>query len=91
MPVYVDRPKHRYGRMIMCHMIADSLEELHWMADQIGVDRRWFQRNSSHPHYDICKSNRTKAIEAGALEVDRRELCHVMRRTRHLRTQAQSN
>ena len=88
MAVYVDEPKHAYGRMVMCHMVADTLDELHAMADHIGVARRWFQRGSSHPHYDICKSKRALAVQAGAVEVDRKGLVDVMKRTRHLRTEA---
>lgn len=82
MPVYVDEWKHSYGRMMMCHMIADTIDELHQMADKIGVARRWFQKKSSHPHYDICKSKRALAIKAGAIEVDRRGLVDVIRRAR---------
>ena len=51
MPVYVDNQKNPYGRMKMCHMLADTLEELHAMADLIGIKRKWFQ-NESTPHYD---------------------------------------
>jgi hypothetical protein len=70
----------RGGRVYkMSHMVADTLEELHAMADTIGVDRRWFQdpetmRKVSHPHYDITMSKRALAVKAGAKEITIREL-----------------
>lgn len=81
MAVYVDKAQHRLGRMVMCHMLADSMDELLAMADTIGVNRKWFQPKSQ-PHFDICKAYRAKAIEAGAIEVDRRQLVDVMKRYR---------
>lgn len=81
MAVYVDQSRHRVGRMIMCHMLADSVAELLAMADRIGVDRWWFQPES-HPHFDICKDRRARAVAAGAIEVSNRELVGVMRRYR---------
>ncbi len=81
MAVYVDKAQHKLGRMVMCHMLADSMDELLEMADRIGVKRKWFQPRS-HPHFDICKSSRAKAIAAGAIEVDRRQLVEVMKRSR---------
>lgn len=72
MPVYVDDFRARYGRMIMCHMVADTLVELHEMADKIGVARRWFQWPSTIPHYDICLAKRGLAVAAGAQEVSAR-------------------
>ena len=82
MAVYVDESIHKYGRMVMCHMIADTLDELHTMADIIGVKRKWFQDKSSFPHYDICKAKRVIAVDHGAVEVDRRGLVEAMRRIR---------
>ncbi len=79
MTVYVDDMRAAYGRMVMCHMIADTDDELHAMADAIGVARRWYQRD----HYDICLSKRRLAISAGAAEITRRELAgKVMARRR---------
>jgi hypothetical protein len=78
--VYVDMPILPYGRMMMCHMMADSLEELHAMADKIGIQRKWFQSYSAYPHYDICKSKRRLAIKYGAVEVHTmRNLLKVLR------------
>ena len=88
MAVYVDSPIHRYGRMVMCHMIADTFQELHEMADRIGVARKYFQGDASFPHYDICKAKRALAVKAGALEVDRRQLVHRIRAIRGNRSGA---
>lgn len=73
MTVYVDDMRAKYGRMTMCHMIADTEAELHAMADAIGVDRRWYQKNASRPHYDISLGKRAKAVELGAVEVTWRQ------------------
>jgi hypothetical protein len=81
MPVYVDNAGATYGRMKMCHMVADSVAELLAMADKIGVARRWFQLGS-HPHFDIALSKRKLAIGFGAIEVDRYGLRDAMRRHR---------
>lgn len=78
MAVYVDDMRAPYGRMVMCHMIADSDEELHAMAAAIGVDRRWHQAPPRHDsHYDIALSKRALAIKAGAVPITLRE-CGAM-------------
>jgi len=74
MTVFVDDAKNPFGRMIMCHMRADTLDELHAMAVKIGVSRRHFQDHPKHPHYDICKSKRVLAINLGAKPVTGREM-----------------
>ncbi len=75
MTVYVDDMKAAFGRMKMCHMIADSTEELLQMADKIGVQRKWLQHaGSTREHFDIAMSKRKLAVEAGAVEITRREL-----------------
>ncbi|MFN9471037.1 DUF4031 domain-containing protein [Acidovorax sp.] len=82
MPVYVDNMRARVGRMVMCHMVADTEHELHEMADRIGVDRRWYQYplKSRHPHYDIGLGMRALAVAAGAIEISQREAPAITRR-----------
>jgi len=40
MAVYVDDMKASFGTIVMCHMWADTDEELLEMADKIGVKRK---------------------------------------------------
>lgn len=83
MAVYVDNMQARYGRMVMCHLLADTDEELQAMVDRIGVDRRWHQ-NAGRPnsHYDICLSKRALALKAGARAIDRRGVAALLKRKR---------
>lgn len=82
MSVYVDPAVWSYGRMKMCHMVADSLDELHAMADSIGIHRKHFQEGKGHDHYDICKSKRNLAIQNGAIEVTAKEIVRICRKNR---------
>lgn len=69
MACYVDDMRAPYGRLIMCHMLADTEAELHAMADGIGVARKWHQGD----HYDIALSKRALAVAAGAIEISMRQ------------------
>jgi len=74
MTVYVDDMRAPYGRMVMCHMIADTDDELHEMAARIGVARKWFQKEgTARRHYDIALSKRALAVAAGAVEITWRQ------------------
>lgn len=82
MPVYVDRLRDwgwRYGPS--CHMIADTLDELHAMAARIGMKRIWFQTDGG-PHYDLTASRRKMAIDCGAIEMEGRAFFDVLRKLR---------
>lgn len=82
--VYVDSMRATYGRMKMCHMVADSTEELIAMADKIEVKRRWLQSAGTYrEHFDICLSKRKLAVEYGAKEITLRDL-GIMLNTRRL-------
>lgn len=80
MSVHVDNARNPFGRLLMCHMWADTRAELFAMADRIGVARRWFQRpatagcagmDASWEHFDIAQSKRALAVAAGAIETDK--------------------
>lgn len=80
MTVYVDDmylyPMGQFGRMKMSHMIADTYDELHAMAERLGQKRAWFQGD----HYDVSMSIRAKAIRFGAVPVELRQLACMSKR-----------
>lgn len=77
MAVYVDElvrhpTKIRCFQAGSCHMLADTLDELHALASVIGLKRSWFQDHPRHPHYDLTAAKRAAALEAGAVFVPAR-------------------
>ena len=74
MAVYVDpireHPPFHDGWTLWCHMIADSEEELHAMAAEIGMRRDWYQGD----HYDLRPDGRTRALALGAIEMPTRDM-----------------
>lgn len=80
MTVYVDEAKHPLGRMLMCHMMADTHEELMAMATKIGVQHKWLQKQGQwHEHFDISKGKREQAIKHGAVPITSREMVLMFR------------
>lgn len=73
MTVYIDDVRHPFGRMVMCHLWADSLDELLAFVDQIGLPRRWLQQppKASWVHFDVSLSLKAKALARGAILTDR--------------------
>ncbi len=73
MAVYVDSVRHPFRGMIMCHMWADSIEELLEMADKISVRRTHLQKppEASWVHFDISVTKKALAIKAGAILTDK--------------------
>lgn len=83
MTVYVDM-RANFGRMKMCHMIADTEAELLAMADRIGVARKWRQGIPGRDdHFDIALTKRALAVAAGAIEI-RWRTCELMIAVRKL-------
>ena len=83
MTVYVDDMEASFGRMKMCHMLADTSAELLAMADRIGVQRRWIQHEGTEKeHFDIALTKRALAVKAGAKEITWRELAGIVKHRR---------
>jgi hypothetical protein len=84
MTVFIDGARNGFGRMVMCHMLADTPAELHAMAEAIGMRREWYQspETASFPHYDLSLTRRKLALERGAKELTRQELNAHMKRVR---------
>jgi len=70
--VYVDEATWEWRGQFWCHLLADSIDELHEFAARLGLRRSWFQGSSRFPHYDLTVNKRLLAIRLGAQAVDAR-------------------
>lgn len=80
--IYVDQPIYaRAGvknpRVTYAHMVADTIQELHAFAKQIGIKPHFFHRSPAAHHYDINATQQYKAINAGAQLVTSREILKI--------------
>jgi hypothetical protein len=78
--VYVDDaevPMHGYTWF---HLLADSIQELHAFAANIGIQKRAFHIGARHPHYDVTAAQRRRAIRHGARSISAREAVLLSRR-----------
>ena len=79
--VVVDSMQAPFGKMVMCHMMADTKEELLDMATKIGVSHKWVQfRGTAREHFDICLSKKKQAIRYGAVLLGWREMVEFMKK-----------
>lgn len=75
MTVYVDDMAAPYRGMIMCHMIADTRQELFAMATALNLAHKWCQYPGTwKEHFDISKGYREHAVRLGAVQITKREL-----------------
>ena len=84
MSVYVGPAIWPKGRMKMCHMMADTTEELMNMARHLNLKPEWIQ-NPGGPseHFDVGKAKRRMAIKFGAEPVsDKWLVVNLVRRRR---------
>lgn len=78
MAVYVDDMRMQAdvpngGRVVSArwsHLMADTDEELHEFAQQLGLRREWAQYEGTwKSHYDVTDSVRARALRLGAVGV----------------------
>lgn len=103
MTVYVDdmRLRARVGRVnaLWSHLTADTEEELHAFAADLGLKRSWFQKpkgidgkSPAKPgslkaqmwHYDVTDAKRDQAIAMGAVPITLHQSVEIIR-ARHAR------
>jgi hypothetical protein len=83
MTVYVDTMRAPLGRMTMCHMIADTTDELLAMRRYLGLEHVPLQDPGTYrEHLDICLSKRRMAVAVGAKEITQRKLGEMLRARR---------
>lgn len=80
MAVYVDNARIAWRGRLWCHLVADSLSELHEFAEILGLRRAWFQTSASYPHYDVTVETRKQALGIGAISGGRRQIIACARR-----------
>lgn len=83
MAVYVDDAFIAFRGGSYCHLFADTDDELHALAQRIGLKREWFQDTKPEfHHYDVSLSMRAAAIRAGARECHKSFMVGLVRARR---------
>ena len=86
MPCYVDTvrdyPNAGLRHRRFCHLLADTRDELHAMAEALGIPHAYFQDHPWRWHHDLPEVLRVRAIELGAVEVTMHEVGALLQRRR---------
>ena len=69
----------RGRQTVHCHLVADTHEELHQAASDIGLARNWYQPEP-WPHYDVISQRLVKRACRLVPEVDARALIAMAKR-----------
>jgi hypothetical protein len=86
MGCYVDVMRHYPDAGLrftdFCHLLADTREELHELADRLGMQRRFFQDHPWRWHYDLPSHLRAQAVQRGVTELTTRQVAELLRKRR---------
>ena len=74
MAVYVDGmqpciPNSKWKYKTVCHLMADTIKELHSFALGIGLQKAWFQNDKRFPHYDLTTNKRRLAVKHKVIQM----------------------
>ena len=78
--MYVDDADVQKHGHAWFHLTADSMQEMHEFALEIGVTVHAFHRGARHPHYDITAGQRKRALMHGAVAITARDAVQIARR-----------
>jgi hypothetical protein len=73
-PESVIKPGARKYGARWAHLTADTREELHAFAEQLGLKRSWFQEHRTLWHYDLTPAKWKKAMKLGAIHYSTLEM-----------------
>lgn len=82
MAVYIDDCRLAWKGKQWCHMVADTVEELHHFAQLLGLRRDWFQDRTMYPHYDITLNVKERALSLGAQLGDKKAIVACAKKLR---------
>jgi hypothetical protein len=81
--IYVDNERIQWRGKLWCHLVADSLDELHAFAAALGLKRAWFQGKASYPHYDVTTGVRGRALAMGAIAAGKTQMLASARKMKN--------
>lgn len=81
--IYVDNERIQWRGKLWCHLVADSLDELHAFAAELGLKRAWFQGKASYPHYDVTTGVRERALAMGAIAAGKTQMLASARKMKN--------
>lgn len=80
-PIMICTPNKNWRYKFSCHLVADTVAELHSFAACLGLKRSWFQ-NKIIPHYDLTANKRREAVKLEAIEIDKKKFAELFRKQR---------
>jgi hypothetical protein len=80
-PIFSTAKTKKWPYTKACHLFADTLNELHQIALEIGLKKAWFQDHNI-PHYDLTPNKRKLAIAYGVIEVDLQQSIKIWKKLR---------